>query len=186
MNKDELRHVYKNKRNKLSSDAIQNYSLEISNKLLQINIWNFLYYHIFLTITQSKEIDTSYLLTLLQGKDKNIIIPKVAPDTELDNYLLTDNTVFRKNKWRIPEPENGILIDESQIEVVFLPLLAYDLSGNRVGYGKGFYDKFLKKCNPNVVKIGLSFFEAEEKIDDISGSDIPLNYCITPNKVYQF
>jgi 5-formyltetrahydrofolate cyclo-ligase len=182
MNKNELRKAYRNKRENLSFDTIQSQSLKISNHILQMNIWSFLFYHVFLTITESKEIDTSYLLTLLQGKDKNIVVPKVISE----NYLLTDNTVFRKSKWNIPEPEDGIKINENQIEVVFVPLLAFDLVGNRVGYGKGFYDNFFKKCSPEVIKIGLSFFEAEEKIDGISKHDIPLNYCVTPNKVYEF
>ena len=186
MNKNELRKAYRNKRENLSFDTIQSQSLKISNHILQMNIWSFLFYHVFLTITESKEIDTSYLLTLLQGKDKNIVVPKVISENELQNYLLTDNTVFRKSKWNIPEPEDGIKINENQIEVVFVPLLAFDLVGNRVGYGKGFYDNFFKKCSPEVIKIGLSFFEAEEKIDGISKYDIPLNYCVTPNKVYEF
>ena len=66
------------------------------------------------------------------------------------------------------------------------PLLAYDKNGNRVGYGKGFYDKFLAECNPNTIKIGLSFFEPEELISDINTSDVQLNYCVTPNKTFKF
>ena len=74
----------------------------------------------------------------------------------------------------------------SKIEVVFVPLLAYDQNGNRVGYGKGFYDKFLSKCNPETIKIGLSFFEPEETIEDISVTDIKLDFCITPNGIISF
>jgi len=70
--------------------------------------------------------------------------------------------------------------------VVFVPLLAFDKSGNRVGYGKGFYDNFLAKCNPETLKIGLSFFEIEEEILDINPKDIRLNLCITPQKTYNF
>lgn len=186
MQKIELRKAYRNKRENLSFEKIQSQSLKISNNALQMKIWSFLYYHIFLTITESKEIDTSYLLTLLQGKDKNIIVPKTVSNNQLENYLLTDNTLLRKNKWHIPEPMDGIIVNEKQIEVVFVPLLAFDKKGNRVGYGKGFYDTFLNKCNADVLKIGLSFFEPEEKIDDITKNDIPLDYCITPEKVYKF
>ena len=76
-------------------------------------------------------------------------------------------------------------IQDNQIEVVFIPLLVFDEKGHRVGYGKGFYDTFLKNC-PNAIKIGLSFFEAEAKIDDHKAYDIPMNYCITPNRIYHF
>ncbi|GMN09713.1 5-formyltetrahydrofolate cyclo-ligase [Croceitalea sp. MTPC9] len=186
MQKIELRKAYRSKRENLSFDTIQSQSLKISNNILQMKIWSFLYYHVFLSITESKEVDTSYLLTLLQGKDKNIIVPKTTSNNKLKNYLLTDNTVFRKSKWNIPEPVDGILIDEKQIEVVFVPLLTFDKKGNRVGYGKGFYDNFLRRCNNDVLKIGLSFFEPEEEISDIGTYDVPLDYCVTPEKVYEF
>jgi 5-formyltetrahydrofolate cyclo-ligase len=78
-----------------------------------------------------------------------------------------------------------VQIEASKLEVIFVPLLAFDKVGHRVGYGKGFYDGFLKNC-PNAVKIGLSFFEADEKIKDIHPDDIALDYCLTPNQIYQF
>ncbi|WP_350293219.1 5-formyltetrahydrofolate cyclo-ligase [uncultured Croceitalea sp.] len=186
MQKIELRKAYRNKRENLSFKTIQSQSLKISNNILQMKIWSFLYYHTFLTITQSKEVDTSYLITLLQGKDKNIIVPKTISDNQLENYLLTDNTLFKKSKWNIPEPVEGIIVNEKQLEVIFIPLLAFDKTGNRVGYGKGFYDTLLAKCNTDVLKIGLSFFEPEERIEDISEHDVPLDFCVTPDVVYEF
>ena len=104
----------------------------------------------------------------------------------LIHYLLTDNTKLKTNKWNVPEPVDGIQIPPNKIEVVFIPLMAYDTKGNRVGYGKGFYDRFLQQCNPDVIKIGLSLFEPEDKIEDVFENDIPLDYCITPNKIYSF
>lgn len=77
-------------------------------------------------------------------------------------------------------------MDDKKIDVVFVPLLAFDKTGHRVGYGKGFYDDFLAKCRPQTIKIGLSFFDAEDHIEDIYQGDIPLDYCITPNKIYKF
>ncbi|MNY64409.1 5-formyltetrahydrofolate cyclo-ligase family protein [compost metagenome] len=70
--------------------------------------------------------------------------------------------------------------------MVFVPLLAFDIHGNRIGYGKGFYDKFLAECKPETIKIGLSFFEAVNQIDDVFESDIKLDYCVAPEKIYQF
>lgn len=72
----------------------------------------------------------------------------------------------------------------SKIEVVFIPLLAYDKNGNRIGYGKGFYDRFLDKCSTETIKIGLSFFDQEQHIIDVSENDVKLNYCVTPKKIY--
>ena len=70
--------------------------------------------------------------------------------------------------------------------MVFVPLLAFDEKGNRVGYGKGFYDKFLAECKPEILKIGVSFFEPENIIPDVLNTDIQLDLCITPTKVYNF
>jgi len=77
-------------------------------------------------------------------------------------------------------------VSESEIDLIFVPLLAFDETGNRVGYGKGFYDKFLTKCRPDAIKVGLSYFEAIDRISDSEQFDIPLNYCITPQRIYEF
>lgn len=115
-----------------------------------------------------------------------MLIPKVIGEHTLKHYLLTDSTKLKMSKWGIPEPIDGKEISEKKIDVVFVPLLAYDEKGNRVGYGKGFYDTFLKECQSHVIKIGLSLFEAEETISDIDPHDIRLDYCISPKKVYSF
>ncbi len=186
MLKKDLRVKILSLRNSITTEYLSDQSLQLANTLLTLPIWNFSFYHLFLPITQKKEIDTSYILSILQGKDKNVVLPKMADDQNLKHFLLTDSTVIKPNKWGVPEPLDGLEVPIHKIDVVFIPLLAFDTKGNRVGYGKGFYDIFLKECNPNVVKIGLSLFEAEESIDDIAPDDVPLDYCITPNKVYSF
>jgi 5-formyltetrahydrofolate cyclo-ligase len=104
----------------------------------------------------------------------------------MTHFLLTDATKIKKNKYNIPEPVDGLEVPVSKINLVFVPLLAFDEKGNRVGYGKGFYDQFLSKCQPETIKIGISFFEAETLISDTLSSDIQLDYCVTPTKVYNF
>jgi 5-formyltetrahydrofolate cyclo-ligase len=101
----------------------------------------------------------------------------------MTHFLLTDSTKIIPNALGIPEPVSGLEVPVSKIEAVFVPLLAYDKLGHRVGYGKGFYDTFLQQCNPNTVKIGLSFFGPEEKIEDISAADVALDYVVTPEGV---
>jgi len=64
--------------------------------------------------------------------------------------------------------------------------LAFDEKGNRIGYGKGFYDRFLNECKKDVIKVGLSFFEATTTIEDTNANDIPLDFCVTPEKIYRF
>jgi len=187
MNKKALRDTYKTLRQQLSTAEIEDKSLAIANRLLQVNIWDKTYFHLYLTLEEQKEVDTEFLLQILAGKDKEIVVSKSNFETrEMTHYLLTDTTKFQKNQYNIYEPMDGIEVPNSKIEVVFVPLLAYDLKGNRVGYGKGFYDIFLSKCREDVIKIGLSFFEPEAVITDVSESDIRLDYCVTPMTVYSF
>ena len=187
MRKPLLRKKYKDLRKALSKTQVEDNSLAIANKLLSLDIWNNTFYHIFLTIEEQKEINTDYILNILSGKDKNIVISKSNfEDYSMTHYLLTDNTRIKKNTYNIPEPIDGIEIPSSQLEVVFIPLLAFDNTGHRIGYGKGFYDRFLAQCKPETIKIGLSFFEAEAQTIEASEDAIKLDYCVTPNRVFQF
>ena len=185
--KAQLRTYYKSKRATLDHDTIEDLSLAIANQLLQLDIWKYAYYHLFLSITEQKEINTDYILNILSGKDKHILISKSNFETgNMLHYLLTDSTRLRKNSYNIPEPVDGIQIETNKVEVVFVPLLAFDKQGHRVGYGKGFYDTFLAECDSKTLKIGLSFFEAESEIEDPLETDIKLDFCVTPNKIYSF
>ena len=185
--KNQLRLKYKRLREELSPDQIEDLSLQIANQVLQLPIWDYSFYHIFLSISEKREINTEALLHILQGKDKNVVLSKSDFETHhLTNYLLTDSTILKNNAWGIPEPQGGIEIPPQQIEVVFIPLLAFDESGHRIGYGKGFYDRFLSACTGRTIKVGLSFFEAEKEIPGILSSDVPMDYCVTPEKIYTF
>ena len=187
MKKLELRPKYKALRKQLSGSEIEEMSLAIANKLLTLPIWEKTYFHIFLPIKEHHEVNTEFILHLLSGKDKEIIISKSDFETrKMTHFLLTDNTRIKKNEYNIPEPVDGIEVPSHKIEVVFIPLLAFDTIGHRVGYGKGFYDKFLNECKPQTIKIGLSFFKAEELIEDVFEGDVQLDFCITPEKIYSF
>lgn len=185
--KNKLREKYTKLRKGLSDEEIENLSLAIANNLLSLSIWEKEFYHLFLTISEKREINTDPILHILQGKDKNIVVSKSDFSTRrMQNFLLTDSTIIKKNNWNIPEPVDGIEISPTKIDVVFVPLLAFDIAGHRVGYGKGFYDIFLSECRADVIKVGLSFFEAEEGIPGLLTSDVALDYCVTPNKTYTF
>ena len=187
MKKSELRPKYKALRKQLSEIEIEEMSLAIANKIISLPIWEKTYFHIFLPITEHHEVNTEFILHLLSGKDKEIIISRSDFETRnMQHFLLTDNTKIKKNEYNIPEPVDGIEVPSAKIEVVFVPLLAFDQKGHRTGYGKGFYDKFLSECKPETIKIGLSFFEAEELIEDVFAGDVQLNYCVTPERVYRF
>ncbi len=186
-NKKELRHKYKELRQKLNSINIDEMSLEIANQVLKLDIWNKTYFHIYLPIESLNEVNTEFILHILHGKDKEIIISKSDFKTlEMTHVLLTENTKIQKNKNNISEPIDGIEVSNNKIEVVFVPLIAYDKMGNRVGYGKGFYDRFLSNCNTDTVKIGLSFFEPEDLILDVFEKDVKLDFCVTTKTTYRF
>ncbi len=194
MDKKSLRQKAKAERQKLTLEEIEDKSLAIANQLLRMDtvpslrlVWDKLYYHLFLTIEEQKEINTEYILQILAGKDKEIVISKCEFATVgMTHFLLTDNTKIKKNSYNVPEPVDGLEVPDAKIDVVFVPLLAYDKQGNRVGYGKGFYDNFLSKCKPETIKIGLSFFPPEEKIEDVSESDVKLDFCVTPEEIFKF
>jgi len=187
MTKKELRTQYKTLRSRLSETDVEEMSLAIANQLLLLPVWEKTYFHVFLSITEQKEPDTDYILHILSGKDKEIVVSGSDFETlKMKHFLLTDNTKFIKNKYNIPEPVDGLEVPVKKIEVVFVPLLAFDKSGHRVGYGKGFYDNFLSECKPETIKIGLSFFEAEESIADVFENDVRLDFCVTPKTVYKF
>lgn len=187
MTKSDFRQKYKQLRNQFSENEIEEKSLAIANQILKLDIWDKTFFHVFLSIAEQNEVETEYILHLLQGKDKEILVSKSDFETKkMTHFLLTDNTKFKKNNYNIPEPINGIEVSTDKIEVVFVPLLAFDKTGNRIGYGKGFYDLFLAGCKPETIKIGLSFFEAEDNFTAVSQTDIRLDYCVTPNEIYKF
>ena len=187
MTKTALRKKYKELRAQMDPESLDDRSMDIANQCLSIPIWERSFYHVFLPIHKQKEVNTEFILHILQGKDKNVVISKSNfEDLTMEHFLLTDTTALKVNSYGIPEPVDAIPIPVEKIEVVFVPLLAYDKSGNRVGYGKGFYDHFLSQCHSSTIKIGLSFFKAEDAIAYISPMDVSLDYCVTPDTVYEF
>lgn len=187
MNKDAIRTYYKQLRNNFSPNQIVNDSIKIANQLLSLPIWKHQYYHVFLPIQKNNEIDTTFLIPILHGKEKQIVVSKTNfANKSMQHYLLEDTTLIKENKWGIPEPEDGIELALDKIDVVFVPLLAYDIKGNRVGYGKGFYDSFLNNCPENTLKIGLSLFAPTDHLIPAEIHDVTLDYCITPDRIWQF
>lgn len=186
MNKAQLRKLYKKKRLSLSTDEVQHKSVQIANNLLQLDIWHYDYYHLFLPIKKWNEVDTQPIMNILMSKDKNIVISHSDFDSiQMINILLEEQTVIKENKYGIPEPINGERISDHLMDVVFVPLLITDQEGYRVGYGKGFYDRFLANCRPNVLKIGISFFEPINEIEDVHEMDVTLDMVVTPEKIYR-
>lgn len=113
------------------------------------------------------------------------------PQTNMDNRSMEaiaddDRAVWVENTMGIKEPIKGNIVPPAYIGLVIVPLLCFDKQGYRVGYGKGFYDRFLKRCNSQIATVGFSWFAPEDNIDDIDANDVPLKYCITPHQLYVF
>jgi 5-formyltetrahydrofolate cyclo-ligase len=106
--------------------------------------------------------------------------------SRMEAHVLEEHGLFAKNKYNILEPIGDHSIPPESIDLVFVPLLAFDKNGYRVGYGKGFYDRYLARCRDTVIKIGFSFFDPVDVIDDIDEFDVPLSYCVTPSSLYEF
>jgi len=187
MTKAELRQKYKDKRQTLSLQQLEDFSLAIANRVLSLGIWDKKFYHVFLTIEKLNEVETSFLLHGLMGKDKHIVVSKTNfEEARMIHFLLTDDLIIKPNAFGVPEPEDGIEISVDKIDVVFVPLLVADQKGHRVGYGKGFYDQFLADCRSDVLKIGLCFFEPIDQINDVFEKDVKLDILITPHQIYCF
>ena len=114
------------------------------------------------------------------------VMIKNKDTSEMIAVIIDDNTVFEMNKYGIEEPIDGLDMFATEIDLVIVPLLCFDKKGYRVGYGKGHYDRFLKSCRKDCLKIGFSYFEPVDKIEDIDKYDIKLNYCITPFNIFTF
>ncbi len=187
MLKKELRSHYKQLRDSLSAQEIELMSQQIAEQSLQLPIWGLHYYHLFLSMESQKEVNTEYLFSKLCQQNKKLVVSKSDFDTySLQHFLWSETTQIKINAYGIPEPMEGVSINEHEIDVVFIPLLAFDKNGNRLGYGKGFYDRFLSKCLPQTVKIGLSFFPPTNTLIKTHPKDIPLDYVISPKRVYRF
>jgi 5-formyltetrahydrofolate cyclo-ligase len=189
MNKSDIRKIYAEKRKLLSPQDLELRSKVISDKFFKgFDLTGIRSAHIFLPITAKKEINTWHLINRLREErpDIKLVVSKSdLLDGTLENFIFTQSTILIENNWGIPEPSGGDRFSNLDIDLVFVPLLAFDKKGNRVGYGKGYYDKFFKECRPDVLKVGLSLEEPARKIN-AELFDIPLTHCVTPLAVYNF
>ena len=187
MTKKELRLLFKQKRIDISPAELEEKSEMICNSLFSKFQLSGKTISLFLPIERQKEINTYTILEKGISLDVKIALPKTAQDSpHLKHILYESQAQLYLNAYGIPEPKDGIVIKPSQFHFVLVPLLAIDKSGYRIGYGKGYYDLFLKKCAPNCIFIGLHLFEEFSEIDDLNKYDIPLNYCITPTQIIHF
>ena len=181
MEKKELREIYKQKRNNLTEVEIDNLQENIYQQIYSLDLAKVKNIHLFLSLKRFKEIDTQPIINYFREKGKQIVVSKCNfKDNTLSHFYFDTNIVLELNKFGVPEPINAEKALEKELDLIFVPLLISDKENYRVGYGKGFYDRFLSKCRKDAKIIGLNFFEPIAKITDLHEFDVALDAVIYP------
>ena len=144
--------------------------------------------HCFIPSVYQREVDTWLIIHhLWQLPNVQVLAPRCETGNNLSHHLLNSSTTLVNNRWGIPEPSSDSpTYSVEEIDIVLIPLLAFDLLGHRVGYGKGFYDRFLQNCRADALKVGLSLFFPIDKITDVSENDVLLDAVVTPKRVWKW
>lgn len=184
MTKSELRKIYLAKQTSLSLNERDKKSLAIADLFFKdTDLTTMRFLHCFIAIQKFHEIDTSIIFerTWVEYPNITTVVPRVNFATgEMENLVFGPETETVRNAWDIHEPTHNEYVLTREIDIVLVPGLAFDPSGHRVGYGKGFYDRFLAKCRPDCLKIGLSYFAPVEKISDAGTYDIRVDRILYP------
>ncbi len=187
MKKDELRRTYLAKRKALSPSERSHLSQQLCDQFFNtLDLANINVLHIYLPIESKCEPDTWLIIDRIRKEFPHIriSIPRVKGD-KIESTYFEELQQLEKARWDILEPTQGTITPIEKIDMVIVPLLTFDRQGHRVGYGKGFYDRFLKECGFNTKKVGLSLFEPVDAIE-YNKNDVLLSLCITPSSVYNF
>ena len=189
MLKKAIRDMYLQKRINLTDEVWRDYSDALIANFSKLDIAPVHYLLSYYPLSDRKEFDISQCVPVVKSKWPQVKIgwPRIEPDMKsMEVYKVEEDGLYAKNKFNILEPINGEWMAPELIDLAFVPMVAFDSKGFRVGYGKGFYDRYLPRCKPTVIKVGFSFFDPVERIKDINDFDVPLNFCITPSRIYEF
>jgi 5-formyltetrahydrofolate cyclo-ligase len=186
-----LRQHYLTQRRRLSPDALEQGSLAIAQAFLSLpRLSDGQTVHIFLPILAQNEVNTWLLIKQLRQHYPNIQIAVSRSDfahNTLQHFLLTPETPLLHNRWGIPEPPiTAPPIAVTALDWIVLPLLCFDQRGYRVGYGKGFYDRFLAECRPDAQKVGVALFPPIAAISDIHQHDIAMDFCLQHQRIWHW
>jgi 5-formyltetrahydrofolate cyclo-ligase len=190
MTKAEIRKTYLSKRTALSEGEFSRLNEQICDVFFStIDLRKVSILHTFVPIEKTREPDTWCIIRRVMKEFPHIqiAVPRINNQTGMmDNFFFENESQLEKNTWGIPEPKRGIAVPVGKIDVVLVPLLAVAHDGHRVGYGRGFYDKFLATLEPGARKIGLSFFSLIDVIDNVSPTDEKLTDVVTPQGIFSF
>ncbi len=142
----------------------------------------------FQPIVERREVHMSFIHETLESLGHQLCFPRVENEHDMVAYHMKSGDAMITSAWGIqePDPQTCPKVQVKDIDLVIIPLLAFDSKGNRVGYGKGFYDRFLQDCRPETLKIGVCLDEPVQRIDDVESHDIPLDLCISPIGIHLF
>ena len=185
-NKNRLRKSALSERLNLKEEFIERNSIKISNHLLNNFSLIKKNVHLFYPISKNKEVNTWHIHNAINSNSAIFTSLYEKSNDKWECISFNPSVKFTKGKLDIPEPIDYKLEIFDKIEVILIPLLVFDKFGNRVGYGKGIYDRILNQLNKNCLKIGLSFFEVSKENIQVDFQDHSLDYCQTPNKLYKF
>lgn len=189
MTKNELRKRYRKERDQLNVQQAALNDQHLLTQLKSLNWTAYTFVHVFIPISRLKEPNIWPIVAYLKANYPAIQIVLSRSDFNtglMQHYCYQENMPLRKNSYGIWEPEGGEEVHPAQLDLLLIPLLVCDLSGNRVGYGKGFYDRFLADCQPSCFKLGISYFEPVPAISDVEKHDVPLDACLVNNMRYDF
>lgn len=186
MNKQELREAYKQKRKELTFEEAGRMSA-----LIVAHILDFLnehpewkHVHIYLPIQKNKEVDTFPLYESLNEKGYTLYTSLVSGE-KLLTLDISGGVKIVEDDLGIPLPTEQKVVSPKEIQLVIVPLLAVDRQGHRLGYGKGYYDRFFEELDDRVYKLGLSFFAPVDSIA-AEAHDVALDACVFPEGVVEF
>jgi 5-formyltetrahydrofolate cyclo-ligase len=190
MEKKELRKLMLAERKKLSLEEVDHRSEQLTKLFFfGFSLKPLHTVHVFLPILKNREINTWPIIQKIwrDYPDCKVAVSVTNFETnELEHFFITPETAIAENHWGIPEPLHAQPASESEMDFVLVPLLTFDLQGHRLGYGKGYYDRFLAKCSPETIKVGLSLLPPVAEITGIHEGDVAMDYCLTPEKCYPF
>ena len=180
--KAQLKQSIIQKRNSLTKQEIIERSIKIKN-----NLFNFEQYkksnNVMFFVSYNGEVFTHEMIKEAL-KAKTIVVPKVENNQIVPSLILDFENLVPSGKFGILEPIEAMKIAHKNIGLVLVPGIAFDLQGNRIGYGLGFYDKFLRQV-PKSVKIGLAFeFQIVDEIPH-EGHDIPVDFVVTEERIIE-
>ena len=127
------------------------------------------------------EVDVMKILEKFEKKNYLILLPKVKKNSQMDFFYWSSKDPLTINKYGIPEPISNKV---KYPDILLVPLVAYDKNLNRIGYGGGFYDRYIKKMKKNkkIITIGLAFSFQKVKKIPVNDYDVKLDFVVTEQK----